>query len=371
MNGQNRNTYTEHPLIAREQTFALDRKLVTIHSEDRDVCAWPSSSHFEITLPEPITNIQSIRLIESNFPSINDVFTTIKQNTKISFSVTISDSIYKLQIEIQSGLYSPLQMANEITNLMNNAVANITGGIYTGYDKFTIIYNEVNQRLWFGNREHQFSILADKIEEYSDPSNNLYVNCKVLPPNELSYCRNTKWGLPYYLGFNKEVYIATYTATKIDLYYKNPAFDPFYSWLPAGGYYIIPPNVINTLGDNVFYLDMFEYNQMDELQPYPRKTNSSVNNSYGGRVKSAFAKIPILGVPVSQYFDSRNSLLQNMSHFFPPLERVSKLKFRFRYHDGTLVNFSNNDLSFTLQFDCYRDEIARELKIRVPLQYRM
>ena len=83
MNGQNRNTFTEHPLITREQTYCLDRKLVTIHSEDRDVCAWPNSAFFEITLPQPLTNVQSIRLIESNFPSINDVFTTIKQNTKI------------------------------------------------------------------------------------------------------------------------------------------------------------------------------------------------------------------------------------------------------------------------------------------------
>ena len=50
---------------------------------------------------------------------------------------------------------------------------------------------------------------------------------------------------------------------------------------------------------------------------------------------------------------------------------ISKLKFKFRYHNGNLVNFSNNDFSFTLQFDCYRDEIARELKLRVPAQYRM
>ena len=70
-------------------------------------------------------------------------------------------------------------------------------------------------------------------------------------------------------------------------------------------------------------------------------------------------------------FDSRNSQLQNFSHFYPPLERVSKLKFKFRYHNGNLVNFSNNDFSFTLQFDCYRDEIARELKLRIPGQYRM
>ena len=368
MNGQNRNTFTEHPLIAREQTYCLDRKLVTIHSEDRDVCAWPNSAFFEITLPQQLTNIQSIRLIESNFPSINDVFTTIKQNTKMSFNVTISGTVYAMQITIEQGLYSPVQMANELTNCMNKAVSTL---VTPGYTNFVVIYNEVNQKLWFGNKQHPFTLLCDKIEDYSDPDNSQYVNCQVLPPNEISYCKSTKWGLPYFLGFNKEPYLATQTSVPLNNEYKNATFDPFYNWLPAGGYYVVAPNVINTLGENVFYLDMFEYNQMDELQPYPIRVNSTKNNSYGGKVNSAFAKIPILGVPVSQYFDSRNSLLQNFSHFYPPLERVSKLKFRFKYHNGHLVNFSNNDFSFTLQFDCYRDEIARELKLRVPAQYRM
>jgi hypothetical protein len=369
MNGQNRNTFTEHPLIAREQTYCLDRKLITIHSEDRDVCAWPNSAYFEITLPQSITNVQSMRLIETNFPSINDVFSTIKQNTKMSFSVTISGNIYFLQILIEQGLYSPLQMANEITNCMNNAVSR---HVTSGYTNFTVIYNEVNQKLWFGNKQDPFSLLCDKIEDYYDPSNNIYTNCQVVPPNEIIYCRNTKWGLPYFLGFNKEPYIATQTPVSVPLNYeyKNATYDPFYNWLPAGGYYVLPPNVINTLGETVFYLDMFEYNQIDELQPYPRRVNSSTNNTYGGKVNSSFAKIPFLGIPVSQFFDSKNSLLQNFSHFYPPLERISKLKFRFRYHNGSLVNFSNNDFSFTLQFDCYRDEIARELKIRIPAQYR-
>ena len=137
MNGQNRNTFIEHPLITREQTYCLDRKLVTIHSEDRDVCAWPNSAFFEITLPQSLTNVQSIRLIESNFPSINDVFTTIKQNTKMSFSVTISSSTHFLQITIEQGLYSPVQMANELTNIMNKAVSD---AIVPGYNNFVVIY---------------------------------------------------------------------------------------------------------------------------------------------------------------------------------------------------------------------------------------
>ena len=37
---------SDHPLIPREQTFAIDRKLLTVHSEDRDVNKWPNSNHF-------------------------------------------------------------------------------------------------------------------------------------------------------------------------------------------------------------------------------------------------------------------------------------------------------------------------------------
>ena len=43
---------------------------------------------------------------------------------------------------------------------------------------------------------------------------------------------------------------------------------------------------------------------------YINRVNSTTNNTYGGKVNSSFAKIPILGVPTSQFFDSKNALLQ-------------------------------------------------------------
>ena len=117
-------------------------------------------------------------------------------------------------------------------------------------------------------------------------------------------------------------------------------------------------------------MELDKCNQADELKPYPLNTNGTFNNSYNGIINSFFAKIPILGCPNTQYFDSRNGLIQNLTTFFPPLERLSKIKVKFRYHDGTLVDFSN-DFSFTLAFDCYRDEMARTLLLRTPSQYRL
>lgn len=361
---QNRNVYTEHPLIERQQTYVLERKLVTIHSEDRDVCAWPNSSFFEITLPQQLTNVQSIRLIESNFPSVNNVFTNTNQNTKMTFRL-VSGGPYTITID--EGFYSPFQLANELTNKMNQAVNSV-------YNEFVVIYHEVNQKIWFGNKSDSFTLLFNTTENYS-VTGNTYENCKVLPPNELSVCMSTKWGLPYYLGFNREEYnIPASTTESLNYEYKK-ATDPEYTWLqvvaPGTGYYIVAPNVVSIFGETAFYMDLFKYNDMDELMPYPRRINASADNSYGGRVNNAFAKISILGIPVSQYFDSRNSMLQNMSQFYPPLERLSKIKIRFRYHDGRLVDFSNCDFNFTLEFDLYRDEMARDLRLRVPAQYRM
>ena len=62
------------PLINREQNYVLDRKLVTVHSEDRDITKWPNSNTFEIMLPEQLLNVQSMRLIQATMPSNFFVF---------------------------------------------------------------------------------------------------------------------------------------------------------------------------------------------------------------------------------------------------------------------------------------------------------
>ena len=38
----NFNLQTSHPLIQSEQTFVLDRKVISVHSIDRDYKKWPN-----------------------------------------------------------------------------------------------------------------------------------------------------------------------------------------------------------------------------------------------------------------------------------------------------------------------------------------
>lgn len=359
------NTNTEHPLIARQQTYMLDRKVVSISSEDRDQCQWRNRAHFEITLPQQLLNVETIRLVECNFPSNNYTFKNNYFNTKFLFSVGTSGT--PIELTITEGFYTPRQLANELTNKLN---------FYSGTTNFIVVYNEVTQKLQFGNKADAFELLFDAVIEYdvkcSQGGSQYWLSNASSKGATAPLCQDGKWGLPYYLGFEKQKYtsLPQSNSSFLNLTYLN-IIDTSYYWLGlSGGHFINAPNKINVIGETNFYMELDKCNQADELKAYPHNTNGLTNNTYNGMVNSFFAKIPILGCPNTQYFDSRNGLIQNLTTFFPPLERLSKIKVKFRYHDGTLVDFSN-DFSFTLAFDCYRDEMARTLSLRTPAQYRL
>jgi len=81
------NVNNEHQLIRRQNTYVLDRKLITFHSQDRDVSQWPNANNFEVTLPETLNNVQSMRLTEVELPGNQYVFSNNQQNIKMQFYI--------------------------------------------------------------------------------------------------------------------------------------------------------------------------------------------------------------------------------------------------------------------------------------------
>ena len=120
------NVQQRRPLIPREQTYVLDRKLVSIHSYDRDVKKWPNSNHFAIELPEDLRNIQSMRLLNIQLPSNQYIFSNEYQNTKLKVTIPAGD----VEITIDEGSYSPTQLAKEIQTKLNKTVASTFGLSY-------------------------------------------------------------------------------------------------------------------------------------------------------------------------------------------------------------------------------------------------
>ena len=378
------NVNNEHQLIRRQNTYVLDRKLVTIHSEDRDINKWPNSNHFEVTIPEDVNNVQSMRLVEIHLPANQYVFSNVQQNTKLNFRLqpnirsapTLNVYLFLItnpqySIEIQEGSYEPVQLALEIENLMNKAVNDFIQQHIPSYSYiyFKVHYDKVGNKLYFGNSFDNFSL------EFAD--NIAYdVSCNTTNDHQSSGIWNqyTRWGLPAYIGFSKEAYQAQNTSG-IAFYY-----DTSVNWLEPDptewngssqqvAYFVKSPFTFNNFGESAIYMELDKYNSIDELKPYSQATNNTYNNDYNGRVNSAFAKIPINPTISDQIFDSRNGFLQNVSQYHPPIEKIRKLKVTFRYHDGRMVDFKDTNVDFTIAFNQLKDEISRDYEVRVPVDY--
>lgn len=343
------NVQNNQPLIPRQQYYTLDRKLVTIHSEDRDVCKWPNANHFEVELPESIQNVQSLRLAETAMPSHFYNISKQFQNNALVYN--------DILVELPDGFYTPHQLACVLTSLM---------------DTITVKYDPIIQRFIFYNTSATlFSLKFDHQICYKDNCDN----------SKTAWCQPTKWGLGYYLGFDKKKYNSDDTSTCLPEGIKKlfegdsipsttccgdlPPYDSI-----TTDHYIFSPKFPKLDGEHVIYMELDKYNSYDEIYPHPSKTSNMYLNTYGGKVKSAFAKIPMLNRPTTcganPFFDSRNDTLLNLSVYDPPIERIQKLKFTFRYHNGMLVDFQDVPFSFSIEFNSLRNDIEKVYNVGAP-----
>ena len=378
------NVQQQHPLIPREQTYVLDRKLVSVHSFDRDIKKWPNSNYFEIDLPQSLQKIQSMRLLNISLPSNQYVFSNEYQNTKLKFTIfvpPIPGIPHYLTITISEGSYTPDQLAMEIETKMNKATASILGIHTANYNFFRCKYNAVTNKFWFGNLRDKFNLDFDDQLIYNIDCNQVNV-----------WSHYTRWGLPAYLGYKKQVYHSKLTPP--DEWHRDLPGDPFgfdyemedgsgNEWLrdPSKNQVVNlddlsanpldPSGICNLdiMGDDYIYMQVEKYNSMDEIEPYSENTGGWFNNDYAGKVKCAFAKIPVRCLPYSQMYDSTRAFIANISHYNPPIERIDRLRFKFRYHDGRLVDFKCLPFTFTLEFNMLRDEQLRAMLVRVPPLY--
>lgn len=367
-----------HPLIPREQNYVLDRKLLTVHAEDRDITKWKNCNNFEIMCPQIYTNVQSIRLAELAIPCNYYNFSKNLQNTK--FSVTIIpinpiDPYYailwyqKITVDLSDGYYENTDLANTMTYLLNKEITTFlknNGFPIANYDNFSVKYNNVKEKMVIANNLHDF--ILNFSERFT------YDLSACIEQNHFD--RYNKWGFPAYIGYVEKKDVHTKVCKDpeglIFSYESNPAV----AWIKPDSlskavYYSESPLAIDIIGPMCIYMELEKYNTYDELKPYVEGTTQMYNNDYNAIVNSAFAKIPLIDIPKTQIFDSLNGFLINLVQYDPPIEKIAKFKFKFRYHDGTLVDFQRNTLTLTLEINQLRSEINKKMNIRVPAAYNL
>jgi hypothetical protein len=424
----NFNTNTSHPLIQSSQEYMYYKKFVSIHSEDRDQLKYPYPADFEIDIPEDLLNVASIRLVDWSFPANYNTFSLLNSNISMSFVInnpynpninnvtdTYIQNIFEalfinlnepIYIYIEEGFYNPQQMVTELTNKFNNAVTLLITSYLTkqinnptttpekkleyqqtqqqlalngGYSNFVIVYNNVSQKIWFGNTCDGFILTNESQGLKNTLADNLYCGVKSQSPDFSS------WGLPANLGLDRcNVQAISGTSLNNDLSYNlttyfNIIVPRFYygDVFPGdNGYWLVPnPSYtnsqvywieanykINLMGPAYMYMELDGQNCIDETVPYnvsPYTLQNSVNN---GVANSSFAKIGIPTTPMSQWFDKSS---YSYKYYYPPAERMRRFKIKLRYHNGLFVDFGVFNYSFTLEFVLQMPQMLRNSKSQV------
>ena len=276
-------------------------------------------------------------------------------------------------------------------------VTQVGGGAYgpfpdAVYDSFAVLFDKVKSKLVFVNDRDNFTVHMGERIPYS------LKQCE----RKEAYYQWSHWGAGYYLGFEKEDYQAVPKKGEYSFCWKSAGetvvVTPDVSGVTldlSGTVWInYSPNVIKLFGDQIIYMELDKYNSIDEIYPYsdttdhlnlcnpPKTTKTYVSrecranlgarqvNKQSGFVKSAFAKIPAISTPLAENYVTPNDFTA-YSYFDTPIERIQKLKFKFRTHDGRLIDFLDYPFNFTIEFNCLNPAPVKKISIVVPEVYQL
>ena len=340
----------EEFLIERLQNFTLDRKVLSIDTNDRDKSRWPNSNEFEVSTPQVYTNVESIRLLSIQMPNKLYNISEHLQNNKM----IVQNGSDKLLITLDDGYYSNSHICETIKNKVELGYGWTTG-------TFRVDFNNVSQKIHFTSPSKDFSFV------FLDPDIT-YNTSSITTCNNNVLDQHSNWGLGYMLGFDNKNWVESHAVSDTS---NSDIFFHYNSTLivPNGIGVIIPPKRTELNQNQYIYLELDKYNSSDEIKPY---INDRLNNTNTGLVNSYFAKIPIKynvynGNSINQSLTFKDDM-DSLSFYQPPIEKISKLKIKFRYHNGIPVDLDNFNISFNLEINQIRNAM-KNYEVRKPIKY--
>ena len=205
---------------------------------------------------------------------------------------------------------------------------------------FSVSYNPINRKFTFLFTR---SNGAPFIFRFDLPIN---YDCSKVSYKTDVYAQHSNWGLGYILGFDKKKYTSS----------SFPHNAHTHQQLGA-------PNPCNLEDNKCIYIELEKYNKCDEIKPY---LYYNYSNTSSGIVNSAFAKIPIYRLEDNKGLVN-DGYFENVSYYQPPIDKIAKFKFRFRYHNGMLVDFHNFNVSLSLEINQIRNEM-NNYEVRTPFK---
>lgn len=411
------------PISNRSSNFFVDRKIISVDSVDRDIMKWPHSSQFEVQLPEPLINVSTIRLIDVNIPSTEHMFAHRFRNTKLQFRIqprcnnggtekdelqaffdssanVVGDGIF--EATIRPGTYTVDEFANELEFQLNDAVtktmiaySEVLDSSYVYENWFHVIYHAPRNRFIFVNARDHFHFVCNKESNFDS----LLTKEDRQLGSRRTWNDYSHWGLGFNLGFEQLEYESVTgseygngsTDTLFKLSYDSSVTVTADNHAEDGLYVLEAPNHVVIDRYQHIYVELDKYNSIDEIDPYANNTSaiddtlSSCNTdnncatyairrhantgSYSGNANASFAKIPLVNGRYTYTQDNRNGSLTNIAIFKSPVPKIYKMKFRFRYHDGTLVDFGTLPYSLTFEINQMISDVKHSHELNTPFMY--
>jgi hypothetical protein len=310
-------------------------RMITIHTEDRDLLKYPFENAFEVVLPTVLKNVLSVELVDIALPAFFYNVSDYLQNTKLWFSVP-DYFAEPVEIAVHSGCYTPADLCAALATQLNAATTRrlYALGVYvsplTEYSHFSVTYSAIERKFTFRTVQDGFVLWFDKESVYEQPQH--HVNCWKMLRN---------WGLGYTLGFYKHAYEAVIamppTGASLNI---NP--DDISLGLAITSAKIAELDVGRTI-----YMEVDAFNWIDEIAPFSIATTDFYNGDFNGSVNSAFAKLALS--TVSGCYVPVKKFKRVLPH---AVEKVGRLKIKFRYHNGIPVDFKHQAFDFSLKFEC-------------------
>jgi hypothetical protein len=351
------NEPTNHPLIPRKNNVIIEKRQVTVHTEDRDTrlktdgTTMENQNKFSIQLPDHFENVSYVKLKNIQIPTYYiNIAEKYKNNrvritypnpnpdpANLTYTVVIPDGFYTPNLLLSQlyiltfRKYDGIKVESFIDPLSSSVGKLLFASNIEGLANVTITINFSG--LTYDDTPHCETINHELVNDFSNPQKN--------------------WGLGYILGFDK--------ANDFTLKY-----DP--DNIPNVG---SPPNDIRLNYLKTIYLEVNDFNTISEKKPDTGNRNNTFGDGYYGAGGAALAKIPIPGIHdgiipsfngLSSQIPSEN--LETKKLFLNAFEtRVHKLNFVFRDHRGRLIDFGGQDFTFTLEFGLVREVPERMLNI--------
>lgn len=323
-------------------------KNISVHSEDRNIRYWNNSNNFSIDLPEPVKNVKALQLKDIELPILYS-FSKSYDNCSFDISCNFHEIGSKKTITITEGNYTGEQMAFELQNQLNYIFRG-NNSVYDSNDvsnQFHVIYHEVMDKCIIIHPTQRFELF--KTDETNDYDLLYYLGFEYSSSRDKT---NGISSIDYELSLNNLDNIHfMYSSIKPINHHINEHPLQYLDSEPNMSVdnslnVIIPHTKQRIYGEKMIYIDVDGFNSINELEP--NKSKSFKVNSAISYVKNKY-KSDIIS------HDNESIISDNQTIFKVIKDRIQKLTFKFRFHNGKLVDFQNSPFSFMLSFTTIRE----------------